>query len=302
MAAVVESLEREMQLLCVTGVEDRLQADVRPTLEMLRNAGIKVLRGRGPAGGARRRHRPAAHGPAMGRWATWGRATAEPGDAHSCCPGAGPAASGEGREGFAAAASPASCPRVPAEAAWATARPAPSTSAHICPGLHGHQPGFLRLPPAPPCSVPPSRTCAPAASACPQPCTVRGDFLTGCREQGDPGPCGHRADPLVSLPTATQSFLLGGTRCPEGCSQPALLARFVGRALPRDHWLRARSPLGVCPAPSSLTCPHQRKGNRHFLVDVSASRTPLSHLFRQFRDKMGEKCISVPPKAWGFLV
>lgn len=41
-AAVVESLEREMQLLCLTGVEDRLQADVRPTLEMLRNAGIKV--------------------------------------------------------------------------------------------------------------------------------------------------------------------------------------------------------------------------------------------------------------------
>ncbi|XP_036086066.1 probable phospholipid-transporting ATPase IIB isoform X6 [Rousettus aegyptiacus] len=41
-AAVVESLEREMQLLCVTGVEDRLQADVRPTLEMLRNAGIKI--------------------------------------------------------------------------------------------------------------------------------------------------------------------------------------------------------------------------------------------------------------------
>lgn len=41
-AAVVESLEREMQLLCLTGVEDRLQKDVRPTLEMLRNAGIKV--------------------------------------------------------------------------------------------------------------------------------------------------------------------------------------------------------------------------------------------------------------------
>ncbi|XP_070276587.1 probable phospholipid-transporting ATPase IIB isoform X2 [Myotis yumanensis] len=41
-AAVVESLEREMQLLCLTGVEDRLQADVRPTLEMLRNAGIKI--------------------------------------------------------------------------------------------------------------------------------------------------------------------------------------------------------------------------------------------------------------------
>lgn len=41
-AAVVESLEREMELLCLTGVEDQLQADVRPTLEMLRNAGIKV--------------------------------------------------------------------------------------------------------------------------------------------------------------------------------------------------------------------------------------------------------------------
>lgn len=42
-AAVVESLEREMELLCVTGVEDRLQDRVRPTLELLRNAGIKVL-------------------------------------------------------------------------------------------------------------------------------------------------------------------------------------------------------------------------------------------------------------------
>lgn len=31
-----------MELLCVTGVEDQLQADVRPTLELLRNAGIKV--------------------------------------------------------------------------------------------------------------------------------------------------------------------------------------------------------------------------------------------------------------------
>ncbi|XP_036891947.1 probable phospholipid-transporting ATPase IIB isoform X3 [Sturnira hondurensis] len=41
-AAVVESLEREMQLLGLTGVEDRLQADVRPTLELLRNAGIKI--------------------------------------------------------------------------------------------------------------------------------------------------------------------------------------------------------------------------------------------------------------------
>eukprot|EP00070_Physeter_catodon_P029564 XP_028336458.1 probable phospholipid-transporting ATPase IIB isoform X2 [Physeter catodon] len=41
-AAVVESLEREMELLCLTGVEDQLQADVRPTLEMLRNAGLKI--------------------------------------------------------------------------------------------------------------------------------------------------------------------------------------------------------------------------------------------------------------------
>ncbi|XP_073069360.1 probable phospholipid-transporting ATPase IIB isoform X8 [Manis javanica] len=40
--AVVESLEREMELLCLTGVEDQLQADVRPTLETLRNAGIKI--------------------------------------------------------------------------------------------------------------------------------------------------------------------------------------------------------------------------------------------------------------------
>ena len=41
-AAVVESLEREMELLCLTGVEDKLQDRVRPTLELLRNAGIKV--------------------------------------------------------------------------------------------------------------------------------------------------------------------------------------------------------------------------------------------------------------------
>ncbi|XP_052816784.1 probable phospholipid-transporting ATPase IIB [Mya arenaria] len=39
---VVESLERDMELLCMTGVEDRLQDNVRPTLEMLRNAGIKI--------------------------------------------------------------------------------------------------------------------------------------------------------------------------------------------------------------------------------------------------------------------
>ena len=42
MAAVIESLERDMELLCVTGVEDKLQDNVRPTLEMLRNAGIRV--------------------------------------------------------------------------------------------------------------------------------------------------------------------------------------------------------------------------------------------------------------------
>lgn len=42
-ATVIESLEMEMELLCLTGVEDQLQADVRPTLETLRNAGIKVV-------------------------------------------------------------------------------------------------------------------------------------------------------------------------------------------------------------------------------------------------------------------
>lgn len=41
-AAVVESLEREMELLCVTGVEDKLHDGVRTTLELLRNAGIRV--------------------------------------------------------------------------------------------------------------------------------------------------------------------------------------------------------------------------------------------------------------------
>ena len=41
-AAVIESLERDMELLCLTGVEDKLQEGVRPSLELLRNAGIKV--------------------------------------------------------------------------------------------------------------------------------------------------------------------------------------------------------------------------------------------------------------------
>ncbi|BFZ12719.1 hypothetical protein BsWGS_15758 [Bradybaena similaris] len=42
MQAVIESLERDLELLCLTGVEDKLQDAVRPTLEMLRNAGIRV--------------------------------------------------------------------------------------------------------------------------------------------------------------------------------------------------------------------------------------------------------------------
>ncbi|KAK6616842.1 ATP synthase subunit 9 [Polyplax serrata] len=42
MSSVVENLEREMELLCLTGVEDRLQERVRPTLELLKNAGIKI--------------------------------------------------------------------------------------------------------------------------------------------------------------------------------------------------------------------------------------------------------------------
>lgn len=46
-ATVIESLEMEMELLCLTGVEDQLQTDVRPTLETLRNAGIKVCLAQG---------------------------------------------------------------------------------------------------------------------------------------------------------------------------------------------------------------------------------------------------------------
>lgn len=42
MAAVVEELERDLELLALTGVEDKLQEDVRPTLELLRNAGIRI--------------------------------------------------------------------------------------------------------------------------------------------------------------------------------------------------------------------------------------------------------------------
>lgn len=39
---VIESLEKELELLCLTGVEDKLQQNVRNTLETLRNAGIKT--------------------------------------------------------------------------------------------------------------------------------------------------------------------------------------------------------------------------------------------------------------------
>jgi len=42
-AAVVSThLERDLELLGVTGVEDKLQKDVKPSLELLRNAGIKI--------------------------------------------------------------------------------------------------------------------------------------------------------------------------------------------------------------------------------------------------------------------
>jgi phospholipid-translocating ATPase len=39
---VIESLEKDLELLCLTGVEDKLQQNVRTTLETLRNAGIKI--------------------------------------------------------------------------------------------------------------------------------------------------------------------------------------------------------------------------------------------------------------------
>ena len=38
----VEMLEKDMELVCITGVEDKLQDNVRPTLELLRSAGIKI--------------------------------------------------------------------------------------------------------------------------------------------------------------------------------------------------------------------------------------------------------------------
>ena len=43
MAAIVKQhLEHDLELLGVTGVEDRLQRDVKPSLELLRNAGVKI--------------------------------------------------------------------------------------------------------------------------------------------------------------------------------------------------------------------------------------------------------------------
>jgi phospholipid-translocating ATPase len=43
MAAVVgDYLERGLELLGLTGVEDKLQEDVRATIELLRNAGIRI--------------------------------------------------------------------------------------------------------------------------------------------------------------------------------------------------------------------------------------------------------------------
>lgn len=43
MAEVVKSfLESDLELLGITGVEDKLQRDVKPSLELLRNAGIKI--------------------------------------------------------------------------------------------------------------------------------------------------------------------------------------------------------------------------------------------------------------------
>lgn len=39
---VSQHLERDLELLGVTGVEDKLQKDVKPSLELLRNAGVKI--------------------------------------------------------------------------------------------------------------------------------------------------------------------------------------------------------------------------------------------------------------------
>lgn len=39
---MVERLEKNMDFLCVTGVEDKLQEDIKPSLENIKNAGLKV--------------------------------------------------------------------------------------------------------------------------------------------------------------------------------------------------------------------------------------------------------------------
>lgn len=39
---VEQHLEHDLELLGLTGVEDKLQEDVKPTLELLRNAGLKI--------------------------------------------------------------------------------------------------------------------------------------------------------------------------------------------------------------------------------------------------------------------
>jgi phospholipid-translocating ATPase len=41
-AIISTILETELELLGVTGVEDKLQDGVKPTLELLRNAGLKI--------------------------------------------------------------------------------------------------------------------------------------------------------------------------------------------------------------------------------------------------------------------
>ena len=42
MTRVIEHLEKNMEFLGITGVEDLLQDEIRLTLESLRNAGIKT--------------------------------------------------------------------------------------------------------------------------------------------------------------------------------------------------------------------------------------------------------------------
>jgi phospholipid-translocating ATPase len=39
---IEQELEHDLELLGLTGVEDRLQDDVKSTLELLRNAGLKI--------------------------------------------------------------------------------------------------------------------------------------------------------------------------------------------------------------------------------------------------------------------